>query len=123
LNSRIDVQAGSFFDDVPEGAEIYLLVTVLHNWSDDDCIRILRNCRAAMTSSAHLLIVEQILEPDPAIGRPSGYLIDTQMMAMFGSARERREAEFTDLIQSSGMTLARIIETPSPVRIMEVIPI
>jgi len=120
---RIDVQGGSFFDLVPGGADIYLLVRVLHDWSDDDCIRILRNCRAAMARSARLLIVEQILEPDPALGRPSGYLVDTQMMAMFGSARERTKSEFGELLQASDLRLERVIETASPVWIMEVVPV
>ena len=120
---RIDVLGGSFFDLVPEGADIYLLVRVLHDWSDDDCIRILRNCRTAMTGSARLLIVEQILEPDPTLGRPAGYLIDTQMMAMFGTARERTESEFGELLQTSGLAIARVIATTSPVSILEVIPI
>jgi hypothetical protein len=120
---RIDVQGGSFFDRIPQGADIYLLVRVLHDWPDDDCIRILRNCRAAMTRSAILLIVEQILEPDPALGRPSDYLVDMQMMAMFGSARERTESEFCELLQPSGFVLQRAIETASPVRVMEVLPV
>ena len=120
---RIDVLGGSFFDHVPEGADIYLLVRVLHDWSDDDCIRILRNCRTAMTGSARLLIVEQILEPDPTLGRPAGYLIDTQMMVMFGTARERTESEFGELLQTSGLALARVIATTSPVSVVEVIPV
>ena len=120
---RIDVLSGSFFDHVPEGADIYLLVRVLHDWSDDDCIRILRNCRTAMTGSARLLIVEQILEPDPTLGPPAGYLIDTQMMAMFGTARERTESEFGGLLQTSGLALARVIATTSPVSVLEVIPV
>ena len=123
LGGRIDVLGGSFFDLVPEGADIYLLVRVLHDWSDDDCIRILRNCRTAMTGRARLLIVEQILEPDPTLGRPAGYLIDTQMMAMFGTARERTESEFGELLQTSGLALARVIATTSPVSIVEVIPV
>ena len=120
---RIDVLGGSFFNHVPEGADIYLLVRVLHDWSDDDCIRILRNCRTAMTGSARLLIVEQILEPDPTLGRPAGYLIDTQMMAMFGTARERTESEFGGLLQTSGLALARVIATTSPVSVLEVSPV
>ena len=120
---RIAVQGGSFFDLVPEGADIYLLVRVLHDWSDDDCIRILRNCRTAMTGGARLLIVEQILEPDPTLGRPAGYLIDTQMMAMFGTARERTESEFGELLQTTGFALAHVIATTSPVSILEVFPV
>lgn len=121
-DGRIDVLGGSFFDHVPEGADIYLLVRVLHDWADDDCVRILGNCRAAMTPGAHLLIVEQILEPDPAIGRPSDYLVDMQMMAMFGSARERTESEFSELLHRSGFALESAMETASPVWILDAVP-
>jgi hypothetical protein len=122
LGGRIEVQGGNFFEHAPEGGDIYLVIRVLHNWTDDDCIRILRTCRAAMTPDARLLIVEQILEPDPSLGRPSGYLVDTHMMAMFGAARERTESEFRELLQSSGFALGRAIETASPVWIMEAMP-
>ena len=68
MEGRIAVAAGSFFDGVPAGADIYLLIRVLHDWRDEDCLRILRACRAAMGPEALLLIGEQILEPDPARG-------------------------------------------------------
>ncbi|MDE2094253.1 MAG: hypothetical protein KGI87_10410 [Burkholderiales bacterium] len=116
---RIDVQGGSFFDHVPPGADIYLLIRVLHDWSDDDCVRILRNCRAALAAGARLLIVEQLLEPDPTLGRATDYLVDMQMMAMFGTARERTANEFKALLQASGLELARVISTRSPVAILE----
>lgn len=119
LDGRIDVTAGSFFDRIPVGADVYLLVRVLHDWSDEDSVRILRNCRAAMSDDARLLIVEQILEPDPTLGHPAGYLIDTQMMAMFGSARERTQSEFGKLLAASDFTFLRLIPTASPVSIIE----
>ena len=119
MDGRINAAGGSFFDSVPVGAEVYLLVRVLHDWSDDDAIRILRNCRAAMAPTARLLIVEQILEPDPTLGRKTSYLIDMQMMAMFGSARERTQAEFDDLLAQSGLSQLRLIPTSSPVWIIE----
>lgn len=122
LNGRIDVEHGSFFDRVPSGADVYLLIRVLHDWSDEDCVRILANCRAAMSSSASLLIVEQILNPDPASGHPSGYLLDIQMMAMFGTARERTQAEFGELLAASGLSLVNLIPTASAVSVLEVVP-
>ena len=119
MDGRINVAGGSFFDSVPAGADVYLLVRVLHDWSDQDGIRILRNCQAAMTSKSRLLIVEQILEPDPTLGRKTSYLIDMQMMAMFGSARERTQAEFGELFAQSGLAQLRLIPTSSPVSIIE----
>jgi len=119
LEGRIEAVGGSFFDGIPSGADIYMLVRVLHDWSDEDCVRILRACRAAMKPNAVLLICDQILEPDPARGRPIGYLVDMQMMAMFGSARERTEQEFATLLSDAGFGLRRVIATESPVWIVE----
>ncbi len=68
MGGRITVQAGSAFDGVLDGADVYMLIRVLHDWCDEDCVRILRACRAAMAPEA-LLLGEQILEPDPARGR------------------------------------------------------
>ncbi|MDR6534475.1 methyltransferase [Variovorax soli] len=121
-DGRIDFEGGSFFERVPEGGDIYLIVRVLHNWPDTECVQILRNCRAAMASDARLLVVEQIIEPDPARGRPAGYLVDMQMMAMFGTARERTIPEFDELFERSGFTRQRVIATGSPVSVIEALP-
>ena len=122
LGGRISLAGGSFFESIPRGADTYLLTRVLHNWPDVDCLRILRACRAAMEPDALLLLGEQILEPDPADGRPTDYLLDVQMMAMFGSARTRTESEFTSLLANSGFVMRRIVPTSSPVSLVEAAP-
>jgi hypothetical protein len=122
MNGRIAIAEGNFFDGVPGGADIYMLVRVLHNWSDEDCLRILRTCRLAMGPESRLLLGEEVLEPDPSCGHPSAYLIDMQMMAMFGAARARTEAEFSALLAASGLTLRRVMETASSVSIIEAGP-
>ena len=119
LDGRIEAQGGDFLQGVPAGADRYLLVRVLHDWSDEDCVRILRNCRSAMPDKARLLIVEQLLEPDPQRGRRTAYLVDIQMMAMFGSARERSREEFERLLSASGFTAMGVIPTASVVSIVE----
>jgi O-methyltransferase domain len=121
-DGRISMQAGSFFDGVPAGADIYLLIRVLCDWADEDVLRILLACRAAMASDGRLLVVEQILEPDPSQGRPTDYLIDMQMMALFGSGHERTEAEFRALLMPAGFDLRRVIPTASLVSILEAAP-
>ncbi len=123
MQSRIAVEGGSFFDRVPPGGDHYLILRVLHDWDDEECLRVLRACRAAMDKNAVLLIGDQVLEPDPTRGRPAGYLIDVHMMAMFGAARERTEAEFGDLLAASGFALRRTIPTPSPVWIIVATPV
>jgi hypothetical protein len=120
MAGRIDAKAGSFFDGIPAGADIYLLVKVLHDWSDPDCIKILRACRAAMAPRSLLLVCEQILECE--CEDSSAYLIDTHMMAMFGQARERSIKDFHQLFASAGFALTRILSTGSPISILEAGP-
>jgi hypothetical protein len=119
MAGRIATEGGSFFDRVPRGADIYLLMRVLHDFSDADCRRILKNCRSAMEKGARLLICEQLLEPDPARGNSMLYLLDIQMMAMFGTARERTEAEFRNLLIESGLAFRSLIATASQICILE----
>ena len=38
--------------------DVYVLKSVLRDWDDQRCVAILRNCRAAMTQAARLVIVE-----------------------------------------------------------------
>lgn len=60
LQERFSVVAGDFFVSVP-AADYYLLKWILHDWSDDNCVRILRNCRAAGGGSARALIIEALI--------------------------------------------------------------
>jgi hypothetical protein len=122
MGGRITAEGGSFFDGVPAGADLYVLMNVLHNWSDEDCVRLLRAARDVMPSEARVLIVEHILEPDPAVGNPMTYLLDMQMMAMFDNARERTEAEFGVILQAAGFGAPRLIPTKSPISILEAAP-
>ena len=122
MEGRISVVAGSFLDGVPGGADTYMAIRVLHDWSDADCLRILRNIRAAMAPDARLLVVDQLLESDPSRGQPTRYLVDMQMMAMFGEARERTEEEMRGLLGASGFALRRVLPTGSPVAIVEAVP-
>jgi len=121
LNGRIDAIGASFFDRVPEGADVYLLIRVLHDWDDDDCVRILKTCQAAMKDGSRLLLGEEILQPDPLKGEVTSYLIDTQMMAMFGKARMRSEDEFRELFDRSGLSMRQVIRTSAPVSIVEAV--
>ena len=71
---------------------------------------------------AYHLWEEELLEPDPSFGHPAAYLIDMQMMAMFGVARARTEDEFSALLAASGLTLRRVVTTASSVSIIEASP-
>ena len=123
MHGRLTFQGGSFFDAVPTGGDVYLLMRVLHDWSDEDCVRILRCCRAAMAPTALLLVAEQLLDADPARGHRSHYLLDIQMMVMFGRAKERSAEDFENLFAAAGLATRRVISTASAMSIIETVPL
>jgi hypothetical protein len=56
--SRCELLPTDFFAEVPSGGDIYTMAQILHDWSDERCLQILRNCRRAMQPGAKLLIIE-----------------------------------------------------------------
>ena len=99
VTERCEGVAGSFFEAVPAGADAYLLKAILHDWEDEDCLRILRACRAAMADRGALLVVEQELGPPNEAPAPK--FSDLNMLVAPGG-RERTHEEYTALFAASG---------------------
>jgi hypothetical protein len=116
VNERCTIAAGSFFDAVPAGADAYLLKFILHDWDDEQCIRILINCRQAMIGDSKLLIIERLIGP-PNEGAESK-LSDLNMMVNAGG-QERSREEFSVLLQGAGFTLRAITALPGPLALLE----
>src|SRR5262245_18547947 len=57
-DGRISVTGRNFFEGIPAGCDTYMLVRVLHDWSDEDALHILSRCKAAMHVGSRLLVVE-----------------------------------------------------------------
>jgi SAM-dependent methyltransferase len=108
--------AGNFFDSVPFGADVYLLKKVIHDWDEEQSVRILRNCRDAMKPEGRVLVAETII--------PSGNesdtikLIDAAMLVVTGGV-ERTEAQYATLFAASGLRLERVISTDRAISILE----
>ena len=108
--------AGSFFDSVPPGADVYILKKVIHDWNDEQAVRILRNCRDAMKPQGRVLVAETIIPP----GNESNTikLIDAAMLVVTGGL-ERTEAQYATLFTASGLRLERVISTNRAISILE----
>ncbi|MFE0134854.1 methyltransferase [Streptomyces sp. NPDC059037] len=108
LKGRWRAESGDFFAGAPEGGDIYVIKHVLHDWPDDACLRILRNCRAAMAPGARVLIVDAVL---PAGNDPHpGKALDVAMAAVV-DGKERTEEEFTRLLGEAGLRVTRTLPT------------
>ena len=120
LADRYQLHSGSFFEAVPRGAEAYLLRHIIHDWNDEDSVRILRNIRAVIPERGRLLLVEMVIPEgnDPAIAK--GF--DIVMMLFPPNGLERTAAEYGELLKSAGFELSRIMPTASPVSVIEALP-
>jgi hypothetical protein len=124
LASRCEVVAGDALVGVPEGADAYMLKSVIHGRDDDAASAILRNCRDAMRDSARLLLIERLpaeqIDPDDLRNRL--FFISDLNMMLNTDGRERTEEEYRSLLSSAGLHLNRIIRTPGLSAIIEADP-
>ena len=118
LDGRWEPVEGDFFASAPGSGDIYVLKRVLHDWDDENSLRILRACRAAMPDDAKVLVIDAVIPPgnDP---HPSK-LYDIAMMTIF-DGKERTEDEFNELLAAAGLKASRIIPTPGTLSIIEAV--
>jgi hypothetical protein len=110
VGERCEVVGGSFFEAVPGGADGYLLKAVLHDWEDDEALRILARCRAAISDDGALLVVERDL--GAANEDADAKLADLNMLVGPGG-RERTRDQFAALFAAGGFEL--VGATPSAI--------
>lgn len=117
VGDRCEVIGDDILEEVPEGADLYLLKRVLMIWGDDEATRALANCARAAGSEGRILVVEMVMpdgnEPSPAKS------FDLLMMLANPGGRVRTEAEFRDLFSAAGLRLSRVIATSSPNSLLE----
>ncbi|MBK9960721.1 MAG: hypothetical protein IPP06_05125 [Saprospiraceae bacterium] len=113
-SDRVDIVRGSFFNSIPS-ANCMILKTIIHDWNDENAIRILTNCRKNIKPNGKILLVEQVVEEPYTL---MSLFYDLHMQVMLGGA-ERTEQEFKILFESAGLKLNRIIPTKSPMKIVE----
>ncbi len=115
LAERCEAVAGDFFQSVPKG-EVMLLKQVLHDWSDEQCVTLLKNCAASLPVGGRALVVEMIVSED---GKPSpAHLMDINMLVML-PGRERTYSEYAKLLGAAGLKAGRVLPTHSPFSILE----
>ena len=116
LVDRVETRTIDFFKAVPEGGDAYIMKHIIHDWDDARAITILQNIRKAMNPGGRVILLESVLPPGN--GPDFGKLIDLEMLLMPGG-RERTEAEFRSLFERAGFTLTRIVQTQSPLSVLE----
>jgi SAM-dependent methyltransferase len=117
LGQRLQAVAGDFFASVPAGADLYLLKNVLHNWRDDDALRLLRSCRDAMRPGARLLVVERLLDAPDEANAADEARFDIHMLVAVGG-QLRSSAEHAALCAAAGLRFVSATPTASALGIV-----
>jgi hypothetical protein len=117
VTSRCQVVGGDFFESVPAGADGYMLKHILHDWDDASCTRILKSIHVAAKPGAHLFVLDAVIAPGNA--PQPGKLLDLQMLVMTHGGRERTRTEWETLLCAGGFVLARIVDTPAGISVID----
>jgi hypothetical protein len=116
VGDRCQLAAGNFFESVPAGADAIILKWIIHDWNDEQCVTILRNCHQALPENGKLILVEAVV---PSTNEPHfSKFIDLNMLVMTGG-RERTAEEFRALYDAAGFRLTRVVPTESPFSVIE----
>ena len=115
VRRRWSTVGGSFFEAVP-AADVHLVKKVLHDWSDERCIEILRTCARSINPGGVILVVELVLDRP---GREVEDAFSDLNMLVLPGGRERTQAEFAALFTAAGLDLGRVIDTGTEVALLE----
>jgi SAM-dependent methyltransferase len=114
---RTTIVAGSFFHGVPAGADAYLLVRILHDWPDDDAVRILRTIRGALAPDGRVIIVDAVVGPP---GDDSATKFLDLMMLVSAGGRERTRSEWEGLLRDADLRLVGATRASPTRHVLEV---
>lgn len=114
LEGRFEFVTGDMFAGGYPKADVIFLSYILHNWSDENCIKILRHCHATLPSGGMLVVSEKVLNPDHS-GDWWGVMMSLQMLVAFQpGAKERTQAEYQALFTESGFGISKLTKLDAP---------
>ncbi|KAK7252465.1 hypothetical protein RIF29_36417 [Crotalaria pallida] len=110
--------AGDMFESVPR-ADAAFIMSVLHDWADEECIQILKKCKEAIPKeNGRVIIVEAVIEEGGKQGslKDVGLVLDMIMMAHTHLGKERTLEEWDYVIKMAGFTTYSVKRIPNIVK-------
>jgi hypothetical protein len=116
--ARLQLAGGDFFKAVPEGAGLYMMKYIIHDWDEPRALAILANTRKAMPAGAKLLLIEDLVcGPNVPCRAKLG---DVNMLARTGG-RNRTRQEYEALLSAGGFRVVRSIQAAADLHILEAV--
>ncbi|KAK7321406.1 hypothetical protein VNO77_32025 [Canavalia gladiata] len=116
---------GDMFEAIPP-ADAIMLKWILHDWSDEECVNILKKCKEAITQKGKegkVIIIDMVVENE----KRDDESVETQLffdmlMMVLVTGKERNKKEWTKLITSAGFSDHKIIPVLGLRSIIEIYP-
>ncbi|EFH40566.1 O-methyltransferase 1 [Arabidopsis lyrata subsp. lyrata] len=117
----IEHVGGDMFVSVPKGDAIFMK-WICHDWSDEHCVKFLKNCYEALSEDGKVILAECILPetPDSSLSTKQVVHVDCIMLAHYGG-KERTEKEFEALAKASGFKGIKVVCDAFGVNLIELL--
>ncbi|MFO0901152.1 MAG: class I SAM-dependent methyltransferase [Pirellulales bacterium] len=109
---RIEVQAGDFFSDPLPEADLFALGRIVHDWSEEKALALLKRIHAALPAGGALLIAEKVLNDDK-LG-PRWAQMQSLNMLTCTEGKERTLGEYRELLTQAGFSRVEGQRTTAP---------
>jgi hypothetical protein len=119
IADRCQIIGGDMFAPWPFKADLYLISRVIENWSDEQAIAILKNCREAMDADSKVVLVERI-PPEDKDAALLFYLFDLQMLVGPGG-QDHNLKEYQSFFKAAGLSFTRAIPINPPFSLIEAV--
>ncbi|OVA11359.1 O-methyltransferase [Macleaya cordata] len=106
----VEMVGGDMFECIPS-ADALLLKFMLHNWKDDECIKLLKRCKETIpTDQGKVIIIEMVLDQDEDDDdlTQARLSLDLDMMLSSGG-KERTKDEWRVLLETAGFSRIEFI--------------
>ncbi|CAN6845593.1 unnamed protein product [Brassica oleracea] len=103
--------SGDMFMEVPKGDALFMK-WILHDWTDELCIKLLKNCWKSLPENGKVIIVDLITPTEPKSGDFSSnymFAMDMLMLTQCSGGKERSFSQFKNLAFGSGFSRCEII--------------
>ena len=114
---RVQIEGGDFFHGITPGADAYIFRHIIHDWSDEDAVAILRSCREALKLGGKVLLVETIV-PE---GNDPGFVKWLDLMMLVIGGKERTEEQYGFLFEQAGLKLSKVVSTAAEPSVIEAV--
>lgn len=121
LEQRCQLVEQDFFGELPGTTGVWVLRHILHDWGDEDCVRLLRNCRRRMPPDARIAVIETERGPT-GTGSRLAAVMDLYMMSLFEGGRERSAGELGELLTVAGFTVRGTTSLPMSLTVVHAAP-